>query len=141
MKIYITVSWKDKLKFLCFLTSQYIFPYNSYIIENSKQLTIIKNFYVIVKDPLSHVSIGHKQHTEVKSKWHEQEISLDFKFGQIKFHYIVVANKFKSIKHIFIICLLCAWHCTKKNYTKISKNSHRLWNSCSVRKIITLLIV
>lgn len=39
---------------------------------------------MIVKDPLAHVS--HKQHTEVKSKWHEQEISLDFKLGQIKFH-------------------------------------------------------
>lgn len=63
---------------------------------------------MIVKDPLAHVS--HKQHTEVKSKWHEQEISLDFKLGQIKFHHVMAANKFNSIKHIFITCPLCAWH-------------------------------
>lgn len=82
---------------------------------------------MIVKDPFAHVSIGHKQHTEVKSKWHEQEISLDFKLGQIKFHHIMVANKFNSI-NIFIICLLHTGHCAKGKGTKISKNSHRLWS-------------
>lgn len=72
----------------------HFFPYNSCIIENSKQFTGIKNFYLIVKESLTHVSIGHKQHMEVKSKWHEQETSLDFKSGQIKFHHVMVADQF-----------------------------------------------
>lgn len=76
---------------------------------------------MIVKDPLAHVSIGHKQNTEVKSKWHEQEISLDFKLGQIKFHRVIVANKFTSIKHIFIACLLRAWCCARGKDIKISQ--------------------
>ena len=89
---------------------------------------------MIVKDSLAHVSIGHKQHIEVKSKWHEQEIPLDFKLGQIKFHHIMGANKFSSIKHIFIACLLHVWYCAKVKYTKISKNGHRLWSSQSGRR-------
>lgn len=63
---------------------------------------------MIIKDPLAQVSIGHKQHTEVKSKWHEQETSLAFKLGQIEFHRVMFTNKFNSIKPLFIACLLCA---------------------------------
>lgn len=65
---------------------------------------------MIVKDSLAHVSIGHKQHTEVKSKWHEQEISLGFKLRQIKFYHVVVATKFNSIQYVFVSCLLLAYH-------------------------------
>ena len=60
---------------------------------------------MLVKEPLAHVSVSHKQHSEVKSKWHEQEISLDFKLRQIKFHRGVLTNKFNSIKQILIVCL------------------------------------
>lgn len=60
---------------------------------------------MLVKDPLEHAVVGHKQHTEVKSKWHEQEISLDFELRQIRFHHGILPNKFNSIKQIFIVCL------------------------------------
>lgn len=53
---------------------------------------------MLVKEPLAHVSVHHKQHTE-------QEISLDFKLRQIKYHHGMLTNKFNSIKQIFIVCL------------------------------------
>lgn len=53
---------------------------------------------MLVKGPLAHVSVSHKQNSEVKSKWNEQEISLDFKLRQIKFHRGMLTNKFNSIK-------------------------------------------
>lgn len=60
---------------------------------------------MLVKEPLEHVSVSHKQNSEVKNKWHEQEISLDFKLRQIKFNRGMLTNKFNSIKQILIVCL------------------------------------
>lgn len=71
----------------------------------AKSLLSKSTFYVLVKGPLVHVSVSHKQNSEVKSKWNEQEISLDFKLRQIKFHRGMLTNKFNSIKQILIVCL------------------------------------
>lgn len=135
------MQFPDTLTFLCFLTSQYFFSYNSYIIEHSEQLSVIKNFSLIVKDPLVHVGTGHKQHTIIKSKWHEQEMSLEFKLGQTKFHRVMVANKLHSIGHVVIVCIPClALYVPEKGHKNRQKQlqtlEFRVWSSESARTSI-----
>lgn len=119
----VSCKWTDTLRFLCFSTSQCIFFL--LLIPNWKQPTARcpEELSFDSKRPPCTCYMGHKQHAGVTSKWCEHGIAQESKLGQIKCHRVMVANKFDSIRHIFIASLLRAGPCANEDTQTGKKTS------------------